>query len=367
SAIQFATPGVVAMRTVPMTAPPVFAAPGSGWEAEARAASTASAAGSRRRPRPVSSQPSGDAVRTRSPTAFSSAAIRRDTVVWLTPMLAAAAVYLPRRATASRARRSSGAIRRPAPAAGAGDASGVCIGAYYLHPCTPWVQNPRHSGLPWRASRGIGWEHLEAVGRSAGADGAAHSMQGGIMATIGWIGLGNMGRPMTRNLVAAGHTVTGFDVVADAVTAAAEDGITPAGSIAEAVAGADIVFTMLPKGEHARSVYLDEGGVLDSASTSTLLVDSSTIDFDSARELHKQASDRGLRFIDGPVSGGVGGAQAGTLTFMLGGADDAIADAKPVIEAMAGNIFHAGGEAAGQAAKIVNNMQLSISLQGVVE
>ena len=187
------------------------------------------------------------------------------------------------------------------------------------------------------------------------------------MATIGWIGLGNMGRPMTRNLVAAGHTVTGFDVVADAVTAAAEDGITPAGSIAEAVAGADIVFTMLPKGEHARSVYLDEGGVLDSASTSTLLVDSSTIDFDSARELHKQASDRGFRFIDGPVSGGVGGAQAGTLTFMLGGTDDAIADAKPVIEAMAGNIFHAGGEAAGQAAKIVNNMQLSISLQGVVE
>ena len=187
------------------------------------------------------------------------------------------------------------------------------------------------------------------------------------MANIGWIGLGNMGRPMTKNLVAAGHAVTGFDVVEAAVTAAAEDGITPAGSIAEAVAGADIVFTMLPKGEHARSVYLDSGGVLESAQTSTLLVDSSTIDFDSARELHRQASDRGFRFIDGPVSGGVGGAQAGTLTFMLGGADDAIADAKPVIEAMAGNIFHAGGEAAGQAAKIVNNMQLAISLQGVVE
>ena len=187
------------------------------------------------------------------------------------------------------------------------------------------------------------------------------------MANIGWIGLGNMGRPMTKNLVAAGHAVTGFDVVEAAVTAAAEDGITPAGSIAEAVAGADIVFTMLPKGEHARSVYLDSGGVLESAQTSTLLVDSSTIDFDSARELHRQASDRGFRFIDGPVSGGVGGAQAGTLTFMLGGADDAVADAKPVIEAMAGNIFHAGGEAAGQAAKIVNNMQLAISLQGVVE
>ena len=187
------------------------------------------------------------------------------------------------------------------------------------------------------------------------------------MANIGWIGLGNMGRPMTKNLVAAGHAVTGFDVVEAAVTAAAEDGITPAGSIAEAVAGADIVFSMLPKGEHARSVYLDAGGVLESAQTSTLLVDSSTIDFDPARELHKQAADRGFRFIDGPVSGGIGGAQAGTLTFMLGGADDAVADAKPVIEAMAGNIFHAGGEAAGQAAKIVNNMQLAISLQGVVE
>lgn len=187
------------------------------------------------------------------------------------------------------------------------------------------------------------------------------------MATIGWIGLGNMGRPMTRNLVAEGHTVTGFDVVEAAVTAAAEDGITPAGSIAEAVAGADIVFTMLPKGEHARSVYLDEGGVFASAATSTLLVDSSTIDFDSARALHAAANERGFRFIDGPVSGGVGGAQAGTLTFMLGGADGAIADARPVIEAMAGNIFHAGGEAAGQAAKIVNNMQLAISLQGVVE
>ncbi len=187
------------------------------------------------------------------------------------------------------------------------------------------------------------------------------------MAHIGWIGLGNMGRPMTKNLVAAGHTVTGFDVVEAAVTAAAEDGVTPAASIAEAVAGADVVFTMLPKGEHARSVYLDEGGVFASAETSTLLVDSSTIDFDSARTLHAAARERGFRFVDGPVSGGIGGAQAGTLTFMLGGADDAIADAKPIIENMAGNIFHAGGEAAGQAAKIANNMQLAISLQGVVE
>ncbi|EKU48279.1 3-hydroxyisobutyrate dehydrogenase [Brevibacterium casei] len=187
------------------------------------------------------------------------------------------------------------------------------------------------------------------------------------MATIGWIGLGNMGRPMTANLVKAGHTVKGFDVVPEAVTAAAEDGVTPVGSIAEAVAGADIVFTMLPKGEHARAVYLTPDGVLATADPATLLVDSSTIDFDSARALHAEAKAAGFRFVDGPVSGGVTGAQAGTLTFMLGGSDADVAEAKPFIEPMAGNIFHAGGDAAGQAAKIVNNMMLAISLEGVVE
>ncbi|WP_029088480.1 3-hydroxyisobutyrate dehydrogenase [Brevibacterium album] len=187
------------------------------------------------------------------------------------------------------------------------------------------------------------------------------------MANIGWIGLGNMGRPMTKNLVAAGHTVRGYDVVAAAVEAATEDGVQAVGSIAEAVAGADFVFTMLPKGEHARSVYFDAGGVFDSASTETLLVDDSTIDVDTARALHAGARERGFRFIDGPVSGGVGGAAAGTLTFMLGGAEDDVAAVRPVVEAMAGNIFHAGGDGAGQAAKIVNNMQLAISLQGVVE
>lgn len=187
------------------------------------------------------------------------------------------------------------------------------------------------------------------------------------MSTIGWVGLGNMGRPMTANLVKAGHTVNGYDVVPEAVATAAEAGVNPVGSIAEAVAGAAIVFTMLPKGEHARAVYLGDDGVLANADTSTLLVDSSTIDFDSARELHKDATEAGFRFIDGPVSGGVTGAQAGTLTFMLGGSDEDVETARSFIEPMAGNIFHAGGEAAGQAAKIVNNMMLSISLQGVVE
>ena len=143
--------------------------------------------------------------------------------------------------------------------------------------------------------------------------------------------------------------------------------VNPVNSIAEAVAGADIVFTMLPKGEHARTAYLEPDGVLANADQKTLLIDSSTIDFDSARLLHAEAAKAGFRLIDGPVSGGVTGAEAGTLTFMLGGADADVEEARPVIEAMAGNIFHAGGDAAGQAAKIVNNMMLSISLQGVVE
>ena len=187
------------------------------------------------------------------------------------------------------------------------------------------------------------------------------------MSTIGWVGLGNMGRPMTANLVKAGHTVNGFDLVPEAVEAAAKSGVNPVNSIAEAVAGADIVFTMLPKGEHARTAYLEPDGVLANADQKTLLIDSSTIDFDSARVLHAEAAKSGFRLIDGPVSGGVTGAEAGTLTFMLGGADADVEEARPVIEAMAGNIFHAGGDAAGQAAKIVNNMMLSISLQGVVE
>ncbi|MGO1909077.1 3-hydroxyisobutyrate dehydrogenase [Brevibacterium sp. 239c] len=194
-----------------------------------------------------------------------------------------------------------------------------------------------------------------------------HDARRHIMSTIGWVGLGNMGRPMTANLVKAGHTVNGFDLVPEAVAAAAEHGVTAVGSIAEAVAGADIVFTMLPKGEHARTAYLEPNGVLANADRKTLLVDSSTIDFDSARALHSEAAKAGFRFVDGPVSGGVTGAEAGTLTFMLGGTDEDVAEAKSFIEPMAGNMFHAGGEAAGQAAKIVNNMMLSISLQGVVE
>src|SRR6478752_3147856 len=145
------------------------------------------------------------------------------------------------------------------------------------------------------------------------------------MAVIAWIGLGNMGGSMSVNLSNAGHEVRGFDLNSAAVAAAEAGGVKAAGSIAEAVAGADVVFTMLPKGEHARAVYLEPDGVLAHASLDTLLIDSSTIDVESAQALHDAADAGRFRFVDAPVSGGMSGAQAGSLTFMVGGADDAVA------------------------------------------
>ncbi|MBT1002964.1 3-hydroxyisobutyrate dehydrogenase [Paenarthrobacter sp. DKR-5] len=187
------------------------------------------------------------------------------------------------------------------------------------------------------------------------------------MAVIGWIGLGNMGGPMTANLVKAGHEVRGFDLNPAALDAAAAAGVKPVASIGEAVEGADVVFTMLPKGEHAQAVYLGEGGVLASAQTSTLLVDSSTIDIESARKLHEAAAGAGFRFVDAPVSGGISGAAAGTLTFMIGGEAGAVADASRYIEPMAGNIIPTGAATTGQAAKICNNMMLFINLAATAE
>lgn len=187
------------------------------------------------------------------------------------------------------------------------------------------------------------------------------------MATIGWIGLGNMGGPMTANLVAAGHTVRGFDLNADALAAAEAGGLTAVSSIAEAVDGVDVLFTMLPKGEHARAVYLGDDGVLAHAETSTLLVDSSTIDIESAAALHEAAADKGFRFVDAPVSGGISGAKAGTLTFMIGGEEGAVKDATAMIEPMAKNIIPTGGATTGQAAKICNNLMLFINLAATAE
>jgi 3-hydroxyisobutyrate dehydrogenase len=187
------------------------------------------------------------------------------------------------------------------------------------------------------------------------------------MAVVGWIGLGNMGGPMAANMVEAGHDVRGFDLNPEAVAAAADAGIRPVTSIAEAVDGADVVFTMLPKGEHALAVYLGESGVLAQASTGTLLVDCSTIDMESAKTLHDAASNAGFRFVDAPVSGGMSGAQAGTLTFMIGGQTAAVKDASAYIEPMSGNIIATGGATTGQAAKICNNLMLFINLAGAAE
>lgn len=187
------------------------------------------------------------------------------------------------------------------------------------------------------------------------------------MAVIAWIGLGNMGGSMSVNLAKAGHDVRGFDLNAEAVAAAEAGGVKPAASIADAVDGADVVFTMLPKGEHARAVYLGEDGVLAHADTRTLLVDSSTIDIASAQALHDAAAAAGFRFVDAPVSGGMSGAKAATLTFMIGGEAGAVAEATEYIKPMAANIIPTGGATTGQAAKICNNLMLFINLASTAE
>lgn len=187
------------------------------------------------------------------------------------------------------------------------------------------------------------------------------------MAVVGWIGLGNMGGGMSANLVNAGHEVRGFDLSEAAMAAAGTAGVKLVGSIAEAVGDADVVFTMLPKGDHARAVYLNDDGVLAHADPRALLVDSSTIDIESARTLHDAAAARGFRFVDAPVSGGVSGARAGTLTFMVGGEGRAVEDAGVFIKPMAGNIIPTGGATTGQAAKICNNLMLFINLAGTAE
>ena len=185
------------------------------------------------------------------------------------------------------------------------------------------------------------------------------------MAKIAFIGLGNMGGPMAANLAKAQHHVTAFDLSEEAVRTAVEKGAHKAASAAEAVKGAEIVVTMLPAGKHVRQVY--ETDVLPNVAKGTLLIDCSTIDVDSARHVAALADKAGMEMIDAPVSGGVGGATAGTLTFMVGGKDGAFAKARPVLEKMGKNIVHAGGSGNGQAAKICNNMVLGVSMIAVSE
>ena len=187
------------------------------------------------------------------------------------------------------------------------------------------------------------------------------------MAKIGFIGLGNMGLPMAQNLVKAGHAVAGFDLSEYPVDRLAADGGTPARSIADACSDVEIVITMLPAGPQVREAYLSRDGVLAAAQRGTLLVDSSTIDVKTAREVAQAAQEQGLAMIDAPVSGGVAGALAASLTFMVGGADEAFERARPVLEKMGKTIVHAGGAGNGQAAKICNNMILGASMIVVCE
>lgn len=187
------------------------------------------------------------------------------------------------------------------------------------------------------------------------------------MAKIGFLGVGNMGGPMARNLLKAGHSLKVFDFVPAALQRMQEAGASVAAAAVECARDADVVVTMLPSGKEVRASYLGAQGLIAAAPKGALLIDSSTIDVVAAREVNAAAAAAGHLMVDAPVSGGVGGAEAGTLTFMVGGHDAAFAKAKPFLEAMGKTIVHAGGPGTGQAAKICNNMVLGISMIAVSE
>ncbi|EUB97921.1 3-hydroxyisobutyrate dehydrogenase [Rhizobium sp. CF080] len=184
------------------------------------------------------------------------------------------------------------------------------------------------------------------------------------MTKIAFVGLGNMGGPMAANLVKAGHEVRGFDLSEASVKAAIETGVKGTVALAEAVSDSDCVITMLPKGQHVIAVWTDLATLIPEG---TLIIDCSTVDVESARKAHELADVMNCISLDAPVSGGTGGAAAGTLTFMVGGSQEAFALGLPILEAMGKKIVHCGGAGAGQAAKICNNMILGISMIGVCE
>ena len=184
------------------------------------------------------------------------------------------------------------------------------------------------------------------------------------MTAIAFLGLGNMGAPMGANLVKAGFTVQGFDPVPAARAAAADAGVSVCETAAEAVRDASVVITMLPNGTLVRECYAE---VMSTAAAGALFIDSSTIAVDDARAVHAYAVERGFAQLDAPVSGGVKGAAAGTLAFMVGGETDALETARPVLDAMAGKIIHCGDSGAGQAAKLCNNMLLAVQQIAVGE
>jgi len=187
------------------------------------------------------------------------------------------------------------------------------------------------------------------------------------MTKIAFIGLGNMGGGMAANLAKAGNEVRAFDLSDTAVAKAVDAGCIAATTLEAAVGGVDVIVSMLPAGKHVRMVYGEAGGVFQFADKGALMIDCSTIDVDSARAVISTAIDRGFEMIDAPVSGGVAGAAAGTLTFMCGGAADSFARAKPFLDIMGKNVFHAGDAGNGQVAKICNNMLLGIHMIGTCE
>jgi 3-hydroxyisobutyrate dehydrogenase len=187
------------------------------------------------------------------------------------------------------------------------------------------------------------------------------------MSRIGFVGLGNMGLPMAQNLIKAGHQVEGVDVSPAAIDKLKASGGAVAETAKIAAARGDAVITMLPSGKEVREIYLGSGGIVDNANAGTLLIDCSTIDVETAREVAAAAENKGLPMLDAPVSGGVGGATAGTLTFMCGGSAQAFARAQSILEKMGKTIVHAGGAGNGQAAKICNNMILGVSMIAVSE
>lgn len=187
------------------------------------------------------------------------------------------------------------------------------------------------------------------------------------MSHIAWIGLGHMGAPMALNLLKAGHAVVGYDVLAANVNALQSAGLRPAQTLAEAVSEADVVFTMLQTSDQVREVCLGEGGIFNRVKKGAVVIDSSSIDIGVSQALHQAAKARGIAMLDAPVSGGVAGATAGTLTIMVGGEAAVYEQCHDLLGAMGKTIVHAGGPGHGQAAKICNNLILGVSMIGVCE
>ena len=187
------------------------------------------------------------------------------------------------------------------------------------------------------------------------------------MTTLGFIGLGNMGGPMAANLLKAGHTVKVFDLVPAALEKLVGQGAITCGSALDAAVNVDVLISMLPASAHVETLYLGEKGILPHIKASTLVIDCSTIAPSSAQKVSAAAHERGITMLDAPVSGGVGGAVGGTLTFIVGGTSEGLARAQTLLEVMGENIFHAGAAGAGQVAKICNNMLLSVLMAGTAE